>query len=333
MINEDRMSHDSITNDRMANDRMTNDRMTNDEDPHPSCHSVKPSFVIRSSQWLVAWRRRLVTEPMQLAQRDLPISSADQSSGSEPRLDLQVAVVFVTAAVSLTLLEYLVKGAAEGGHVRLARYLAAVGLDGLAARLRSAMADSPAQRFNDLAYFSLGCTTLYFVLPALVIKLAFRQRLADYGLKVRGAFKDAWMYGLMLAAVVPAVFAVSFTGPFQRKYPFYDLEPGESLWPYFLAWELMYAVQFVALEFFFRGFLVHGTRRQLGYYSIFAMTVPYCMIHFGKPILETFAAIIAGIVLGIMSLRTRSIWMGAALHITVAWLMDALALWHKGLLP
>jgi membrane protease YdiL (CAAX protease family) len=93
---------------------------------------------------------------------------------------------------------------------------------------------------------------------------------------------------------------------------------------------VLYAIQFVALEFFFRGFLVHGTRRRLGFYSIFAMTIPYCMIHFGKPMLETFGAIIAGIVLGIMSLRTRSVWLGAGLHITVAWLMDALALWHKG---
>ncbi len=317
----------------MTKDGTTNDPTTKGEGSDSLRRSVSGHAVLPFSRWLAGARRRLITEPMQLAQREPPISRGDRLTGvGEPRLDVQVAVVFVTAAVSLALIEYLVKGGMAGGYRRLARYLSAVGLDGLAERLLAAMIDSPAQRFNDLAYFALGCTTFYLVLPALVIKLVFRQRLSDYGLKLRGASKDAWMYGLMLAAVVPAVVAVSFTGPFQRKYPFYDLERGESLWPYFLAWELLYALQFVALEFFFRGFLVHGTRRQLGYYSIFAMTIPYCMIHFGKPILETFAAIIAGIVLGIMSLRTRSIWMGAALHITVAWLMDALALWHKGLL-
>jgi membrane protease YdiL (CAAX protease family) len=282
----------------------------------------------RGPRWLDVCRLRLVTEPMRLADRESPLAGVRPASETEPRLDLQVAVVFVTAAVSLTLLEYLVKG----GHGRLAGYLDAVGLSSLAAWLRGAMDHSPAHHFNELAYFSLGCTTVYFLLPTFVIKLGFRQPLRDYGLKLRGVFKDAWMYGLMLMAVVPAVVAVSFTAPFQARYPFYHLAPGEPFWPYFIAWELLYALQFVALEFFFRGFLVHGTRRRLGYYSIFAMMVPYCMIHFGKPILETFAAIIAGIALGIMSLRTRSIWMGAGLHITVAWLMDTLALWHKAML-
>ncbi len=33
-----------------------------------------------------------------------------------------------------------------------------------------------------------------------------------------------------------------------------------------------------------------------------------------------------------MSLKTRSIWFGACLHVAVAMTMDFLALWHKGLL-
>jgi membrane protease YdiL (CAAX protease family) len=52
------------------------------------------------------------------------------------------------------------------------------------------------------------------------------------------------------------------------------------------------------------------------------------MIHYHKPVLETFGAIAAGVILGYMSLRTRSIWLGAALHIAVAWTMDAAAIWH-----
>ena len=56
------------------------------------------------------------------------------------------------------------------------------------------------------------------------------------------------------------------------------------------------------------------------------MAVPYCMIHYHKPMLGTLGAIAAGVILGYMSLRTRSIWLGAALHIAVAWTMDAAAL-------
>jgi len=119
---------------------------------------------------------------------------------------------------------------------------------------------------------------------------------------------------------------------FQQAYPFYQTWAPADGWGKLLAWELSYAVQFVALEFFFRGFLVHGLKHRFGTYAIFVMTVPYCMIHFGKPALECAASIIAGVVLGFMSLKARSIWLGAALHISVAWGMDACSLWRKGLL-
>jgi hypothetical protein len=85
-------------------------------------------------------------------------------------------------------------------------------------------------------------------------------------------------------------------------------------------------------EFFFRGFLVHSLKPALGIYSIFAMTVPYCMIHFGKPPAETFAAIAAGVFLGWLSYRNGNIWMGLLLHCTVAFSMDIMALYNKGLL-
>lgn len=125
------------------------------------------------------------------------------------------------------------------------------------------------------------------------------------------------------------LWVVSGTEGFQRKYPFYHLKPGEHPWPRMLIFEILYALQFVALEFFFRGFVLHGTRHRFGSGSIFVMMVPYCMIHFQKPMPETFGAIIAGIVLGFTSLKTRSIWLGASLHIAVAWSMETLALSHQ----
>jgi len=55
------------------------------------------------------------------------------------------------------------------------------------------------------------------------------------------------------------------------------------------------------------------------------------MIHFGKPFPETMAAIIAGIVLGTLSLKSRTIWMGVLIHYSVALTMDLSAVWQKGL--
>ena len=44
------------------------------------------------------------------------------------------------------------------------------------------------------------------------------------------------------------------------------------------------------------------------------------------------SSILAGIALGFVSLTTRSIWLGAALHITVAWSMDFATLARRGML-
>ncbi|WP_435616489.1 CPBP family glutamic-type intramembrane protease [Vibrio parahaemolyticus] len=78
--------------------------------------------------------------------------------------------------------------------------------------------------------------------------------------------------------------------------------------------------------------LVHSLKKSFGFYSVFVMTVPYCMIHFWKTAAETFAAILAGIFLGWISLRNGTIWIGLALHCGVAFSMDLLALYNKGLL-
>jgi membrane protease YdiL (CAAX protease family) len=54
------------------------------------------------------------------------------------------------------------------------------------------------------------------------------------------------------------------------------------------------------------------------------------MLHYGKPMLEALAAIIGGIGLGTLSLKTKSVWWGAALHISIAITMDLSALSHAG---
>lgn len=78
--------------------------------------------------------------------------------------------------------------------------------------------------------------------------------------------------------------------------------------------------------------MVHGLKPRLGVSAVFVMVLPYCMIHFEKPLLESLAAIVAGVALGALSYRYRSIWLGIALHCSVALTMDVMALWRKGLL-
>jgi len=164
----------------------------------------------------------------------------------------------------------------------------------------------------------------YVVVPVLVLRCLPGQRLADYHISLRNFGKHLWIYAVLFALVAPAVLIASTSESFRQLYPFYRM--ANRSYADFATWELLYAAQFLALEFFFRGFILQGLRRALGANAIFVMLIPYCMIHFGKPFAETIGAIGAGLVLGTLAMRTRSIWGGVVIHVGVAISMDLLAL-------
>jgi membrane protease YdiL (CAAX protease family) len=190
-------------------------------------------------------------------------------------------------------------------------------------------------KFDELysfAWWSFTRVAGYVFVPFAVWKFAFPgDSLLDMGLRTRGFFQHAWIYGLFLGIVLPAMLVVSLQPDFGSYYPFYG--DSSRSWYDFLSWEALYFVQFFGLEIFFRGFWLAALRRSFGSGAIFAMAVPYCMIHYGKPFLEANGAIVAGIALGSLSMRTKSIYQGFLVHITLAGLNDWLSLWHRHALP
>jgi membrane protease YdiL (CAAX protease family) len=170
-----------------------------------------------------------------------------------------------------------------------------------------------------------------YLLPVLVWKLFFRSdRLRDFGLRGKGFREHLWIYALCVAVMVPVLHLARQQPDFGAYYPFYSLA-GRS-WADFLAWEAIYLGQFFALELFFRGWWL-GASRSAGPAAIFLIAVPYTAIHLGKPYFEVMGAMVAGVVLGSLAVRTRSIWAGLLVHSTVAVLMDVAALKARARLP
>ncbi|MCU1426317.1 MAG: hypothetical protein JWL83_317 [Actinomycetia bacterium] len=256
-------------------------------------------------------------------------STAYRATTDTSTVDRKMVVVLVTAAVSLTCINFLRAGGQPGWLVSPLR---AIGLHSLAGSIHDGLLTSPHSQFWQLFFWAVVTVAGYIAVPVFAIKVLLRERVRDYGLRWRGILPHARVYVLLYLIALPAIVIASGTVAFQHRYPFYNLAPHEGLWPYLWLWWGLYALQFVALEFFFRGFLVHGLAPRFGYAAIFVMILPYNMIHYGKPMTEALAAIVGGIVLGTLSLKTRSIWWGAALHISIAATMDVFSLWHGGVL-
>lgn len=144
-----------------------------------------------------------------------------------------------------------------------------------------------------------------------------------YGCSLKGV--DWKAYFILLALMVPLIVAAASQGDFIRYYPkvarlFDDHFPIQMR--QVVVYELFYGLDFVYIEFFFRGFLVIAFARFLGPVSIPFAALMYCTIHFGKPLGETISSWFGGMLLGILVMETRSIAGGIVVHMGIAWLME-----------
>lgn len=181
----------------------------------------------------------------------------------------------------------------------------------------------------------LGVTGVNLIrLVALALPLLLVRRFVDtgrddlYGLTRRGF---SWRpYAVMLALMAIPVAAVSFLPSFQQTYPIY--RPGyvedATGWSVLLTWpihEFTYALRFVSVEFFFRGFLVLGIARYLGRDAIIPQVILYAIWHFGKPMPEALGSVFGGLILAVLALETGSIIGGILIHMGIALLMNLAA--------
>jgi len=160
---------------------------------------------------------------------------------------------------------------------------------------------------------SLSAFFLFFVAPVLIIKFYFKEDLKDFGLQ-KGDFGFGIKFLIIaIILVLPFIYLSSFQEEFQKEYPL-PLIAREKL-TFLIIWEFFYLFYYIGWEFLFRGYLLFGLERRLGWImAIIFQTIPSTIIHWNKPEAETFSAILAGILFGAIALRTRSIIYPLFLH-------------------
>ncbi|MCT4699432.1 CPBP family glutamic-type intramembrane protease [Tenacibaculum haliotis] len=149
-----------------------------------------------------------------------------------------------------------------------------------------------------------------------------------YGLSTKNTHWKS--YFLLLLFVLPFIIVASFQPSFLKQYPMLgNVGSAINKWTALAIYEPIYLIDFIAIEWFFRGFLILGTVKYLGSKAVLPMVVLYAFFHIGKPTGEIIGSVFGGYILGIVSLHSRSIIGGIIIHMGVAFLMDLFAVIQK----
>jgi membrane protease YdiL (CAAX protease family) len=146
-----------------------------------------------------------------------------------------------------------------------------------------------------------------------LIKLVFKETLADYGLRV-GDWKFWFPAALVVGFVMIGLSYPSSKDPqYIAEYPLYK-GAGDSA-RLFILHAFAYLVFYISWEFYFRGFLQSGLTPRFGIWGAILVQVALsCIIHIGKPDSEIYSSILGGLVWGVLVYRSKSIWPAVATH-------------------
>ena len=184
----------------------------------------------------------------------------------------------------------------------------------------------------ELADFWIGATPLFAALvlfgliPMGIVKWIFRERLADYGLRI-GIPSRTFRTFLLATPVIVVIAIVTGHNP-----AFYEVYPlNETIRPQhikigidlFVIHSICYLGYYFGWEFLFRGFVQQGLSGYCGVpTAVLVQTTASAMLHFSHPAVEIFGAVIAGLVWGVIAHRTMSILSGFGQHTLLGIVLD-----------
>ena len=198
-------------------------------------------------------------------------------------------------------------------------------------------------KFNRAAYsynqYIVGNLIGLFWVPVLSILFLFREQPSHFGFTLGGS-KRLWIViGLMFVGLFILMVPASRWSVFQDYYPIFRrfrpefgsvfasyprTNPLTSA-PWLMVYaELSYGMYLFCWEFFFRGYLLFGLVRVMGWWAVIVQAVAFGLLHSGKPIPEVISSFGAGIILGWIALQAKSFVPCFVLHWASALAFDVL---------
>ena len=186
------------------------------------------------------------------------------------------------------------------------------------------------ENLNQISFFTFfsgttkifGAFVIMGVIPVLIVRYVFKEKLSDYGLGP-GNFKRTLRNILIFAPIMIVLGILSgyHTG-FYRVYPF-NPYAGCSLQYLILHSILYFFFYYSAWEFMFRGFIQKGLESSTGpVVAILIQILASTMLHYGHPLSEVLGCIAGGFLWGFLVYRTRSIISGWVQHALLGVFLD-----------
>lgn len=166
-----------------------------------------------------------------------------------------------------------------------------------------------------------GALLLMGVLPAMIVKFVFHERLSDYGVCLGNRVRTVRSF-LVYAPGIALVAYLSARNPsFWKEYPI-NHNAGTSSAMFGLH-ALTYLMFYIGWEFQFRGFMQYGLRESMGMTNaLMVQIMASVIVHIGKPTGEIYGSIVGGLIWGILAFRTRSLLSGLLQHALLGILLD-----------
>ncbi len=200
---------------------------------------------------------------------------------------------------------------------------------------------SPANYNHSFNHFVLANLAFLLFLPMIVVLGVFRDKPEKYGFSACGSV-TGWLMSLVAFIIVAiAMIAVAGRADFQAYYPYFarftadygGVAPAgrglevvsEKPFVFAYAW-FAYGFYMFGWEYFFRGYMLFGLQRSIGLWAVVVQAIAFGIMHIGKPIPEVIGSFIAGIVLGLIALNSKSFFPAFVLHWASAVLFDILVL-------
>lgn len=164
--------------------------------------------------------------------------------------------------------------------------------------------------YREIENFWISSFIYFGIFPVLTILIFLRKNPLDFGLRL-GNYKLWLPYVLIfLAIAIPILY---FTSDMSSVQGYYRSGRNFDL----LKYALQMGVYMLGWEFLFRGFMLFGLKEKFKEGSIIIQMIPFVLLHFGKPEIETISTIFTGLLWGYICYRGKSFWPAFIMHIVV----------------